>query len=145
MSSGRIGNGGRDGGRPGVGSPGGRGRGGRVIDTPLPLEKTTTSAAPPTTVATGETSLGSVNATSFASASFVDGDDLRYSMIYCKVVPPLKEGVMWKKGHLKTGWKQRYFVLTQTLLTYYENSSKSDIKGKLVPADACIKMCHLFV
>ena len=41
----------------------------------------------------------------------------------------IKEGYLFKKGHLLTSWKYRYFVLTRRTLSYYEDKWKREIKG----------------
>jgi hypothetical protein len=47
-------------------------------------------------------------------------------------VPPAKKtGMIFKQGHMVKNWKNRFFVLDQGILTYYENNSMKDKKGDM--------------
>lgn len=42
----------------------------------------------------------------------------------------LKRGMLKKRGHVRKNWKDRYFVLTVRLLTYYESQGNLTKKVK---------------
>ncbi len=48
-----------------------------------------------------------------------------------KSAPPKKTGMMYKQGHVVKNWKNRYFVLEDGVLTYYDNISMKSKKGHL--------------
>ena len=51
----------------------------------------------------------------------------------------LKEGLLNKMGHsILSSWTSRFFVLTETSLTYYEDSSKNNKKGEYLLNSSCV-------
>jgi hypothetical protein len=48
---------------------------------------------------------------------------------------PLHSGWLEKRGHFNTGFKRRWFVLTDSLkLSYYEAPGESKLKGEVRPS-----------
>ncbi|XP_078680117.1 switch-associated protein 70-like [Branchiostoma floridae x Branchiostoma belcheri] len=48
------------------------------------------------------------------------------------VLDVVKEGLMSKKGHVRTNWKERWFVLKPCSLVYYTGKDQKDKKGEIV-------------
>eukprot|EP00736_Rhodelphis_marinus_P010304 Rmarinus@m.2661 len=48
----------------------------------------------------------------------------------------IKEGYLLKEGHLKKNWKKRWFVVSPSEITYYEDHTKKRLKGS-VPLGTC--------
>ncbi|XP_066300449.1 switch-associated protein 70-like [Branchiostoma lanceolatum] len=48
------------------------------------------------------------------------------------VLDVVKEGLMSKKGHVRTNWKERWFVLKPCSLVYYTSKDQKDKKGEIL-------------
>uniref|UniRef100_A0A6Q2YIW5 PH domain-containing protein n=1 Tax=Esox lucius TaxID=8010 RepID=A0A6Q2YIW5_ESOLU len=46
----------------------------------------------------------------------------------------LKEGYLWKKGQLRRNWKERWFTLRPSILSYYTTEERKDCQGN-IPLD----------
>uniref|UniRef100_A0A8C5QPH8 Switch-associated protein 70 n=1 Tax=Leptobrachium leishanense TaxID=445787 RepID=A0A8C5QPH8_9ANUR len=53
------------------------------------------------------------------------------------VLDILKQGYMWKKGHMRKNWKERWFVLEPHVITYYLSEDMKDKKGEIVLDESC--------
>lgn len=51
-------------------------------------------------------------------------------------IKPLKEGFLVKKGHVRTNWRTRWFVLYQDALAYFKNKGDEFAAGS-VPLQGC--------
>lgn len=50
----------------------------------------------------------------------------------------LKRGYMWKKGHLRRNWTERWFVLRPSSLTYYVSENLKEKKGEIHLDKHCV-------
>ncbi|TNM87153.1 differentially expressed in FDCP 6 homolog [Takifugu flavidus] len=49
----------------------------------------------------------------------------------------LKEGYLWKKGQLRRNWKERWFTLRPSNLSYYTGEDRKDCQGNIVLDENC--------
>ncbi|XP_034392129.1 differentially expressed in FDCP 6 homolog isoform X1 [Cyclopterus lumpus] len=49
----------------------------------------------------------------------------------------LKEGYLWKKGQLRRNWKERWFTLRPSNLSYYTGEDRKDCQGNIVLDGNC--------
>ncbi|XP_031701545.1 differentially expressed in FDCP 6 homolog [Anarrhichthys ocellatus] len=49
----------------------------------------------------------------------------------------LKEGYLWKKGQLRRNWKERWFTLRPSNLSYYTGEDRKDCQGNIVLDGKC--------
>uniref|UniRef100_A0A1A8FCX2 Differentially expressed in FDCP 6a homolog n=1 Tax=Nothobranchius korthausae TaxID=1143690 RepID=A0A1A8FCX2_9TELE len=49
----------------------------------------------------------------------------------------LKEGYLWKKGQLRRNWKERWFTLRPSNLSYYTREDRKDCQGNIVLDGNC--------
>uniref|UniRef100_A0ACB8G454 Switch-associated protein 70 n=1 Tax=Sphaerodactylus townsendi TaxID=933632 RepID=A0ACB8G454_9SAUR len=49
----------------------------------------------------------------------------------------LKQGYMWKKGHRRKNWTERWFVLKPKVISYYVSEDLKDKRGDIVLDDSC--------
>ncbi|XP_028305118.1 differentially expressed in FDCP 6 homolog [Gouania willdenowi] len=50
----------------------------------------------------------------------------------------LKRGYMWKKGHVRRNWTQRWFVLKPTSMAYYVCEDLKDKRGEILLDKSCV-------
>ncbi|KAG7495690.1 hypothetical protein JOB18_003793 [Solea senegalensis] len=50
----------------------------------------------------------------------------------------LKRGYMWKKGHLRRNWTERWFVLKPQSMEYYVSEDMKDKKGEILLDKSCV-------
>ncbi|KAK9525771.1 hypothetical protein VZT92_016452 [Zoarces viviparus] len=50
----------------------------------------------------------------------------------------LKRGYMWKKGHVRRNWTERWFVLKPSSIAYYVSEALRDKKGEIQLNKSCI-------
>ncbi|TDG96610.1 hypothetical protein EPR50_G00230650 [Perca flavescens] len=50
----------------------------------------------------------------------------------------LKRGYMWKKGHVRRNWTERWFVLKPSSVTYYVSEDLKDKKGEIQLNKGCV-------
>ncbi|XP_041717105.1 differentially expressed in FDCP 6-like isoform X2 [Coregonus clupeaformis] len=50
----------------------------------------------------------------------------------------LKRGYMWKKGHVRRNWMERWFVLRPSFMTYYASEDLKDKKGEIPLDQNCV-------
>ncbi|KAM6896616.1 differentially expressed in FDCP 6 homolog [Lycodopsis pacificus] len=50
----------------------------------------------------------------------------------------LKRGYMWKKGHVRRNWTERWFVLKPSSIAYYGSEALRDKKGEIQLNKSCI-------
>ncbi|XP_040030057.2 differentially expressed in FDCP 6 homolog isoform X1 [Gasterosteus aculeatus] len=50
----------------------------------------------------------------------------------------LKRGYMWKKGHVRRNWTERWFVLKPSSMAYYVSENLRDKKGEIQLDKSCI-------
>ncbi|CAH2325544.1 switch-associated 70 [Pelobates cultripes] len=53
------------------------------------------------------------------------------------VLDILKQGYMWKKGHKRKNWTERWFVLEPNMITYYIGEDLKDKKGEIILDGNC--------
>ncbi|XP_056278391.1 differentially expressed in FDCP 6 homolog [Pseudoliparis swirei] len=53
----------------------------------------------------------------------------------------LKEGYLWKKGQLRRNWKERWFTLRPSNLSYYTGEDRQDCQGNIVlDGNCCVEV-----
>ncbi|XP_069544997.1 differentially expressed in FDCP 6 homolog isoform X2 [Brachyistius frenatus] len=53
----------------------------------------------------------------------------------------LKEGYMWKKGQLRRNWKERWFTLRPSNLSYYTTEDRKDCQGNIaLDGNCCVEV-----
>ncbi|XP_070696020.1 differentially expressed in FDCP 6 homolog [Pempheris klunzingeri] len=53
----------------------------------------------------------------------------------------LKEGYLWKKGQLRRNWKERWFTLRPSNLSYYTSEDRKDCQGNIVlDGNCCVEV-----
>ncbi|KAM3588251.1 uncharacterized protein V6R79_024553 [Siganus canaliculatus] len=50
----------------------------------------------------------------------------------------LKRGYMWKKGHVRRNWTERWFVLKSSSMAYYVNEDLKDKRGEIQLDKSCV-------
>lgn len=50
----------------------------------------------------------------------------------------LKRGYMWKKGHIRRNWTERWFVLRPSSITYYVSEDLKDKRGEIQLDKSCV-------
>ncbi|CDQ98733.1 unnamed protein product [Oncorhynchus mykiss] len=50
----------------------------------------------------------------------------------------LKRGYMWKKGHVRRNWMERWFVLRPSFMAYYTSEDLKDKKGEILLDQYCV-------
>ncbi|XP_041833595.1 differentially expressed in FDCP 6 homolog [Melanotaenia boesemani] len=50
----------------------------------------------------------------------------------------LKRGYMWKKGHMRRNWTERWFVLKPSTMTYYVSEDLKDKRGEIQLDKSCV-------
>ncbi|XP_018429012.1 PREDICTED: switch-associated protein 70 [Nanorana parkeri] len=53
------------------------------------------------------------------------------------VLDVLKQGYLWKKGHKRKNWTERWFVLKPNVMTYYTSEDLKDKKGDIILDSNC--------
>ncbi|KAM9302450.1 switch-associated protein 70 [Gastrophryne carolinensis] len=53
------------------------------------------------------------------------------------VLDVLKQGYLWKKGHKRKNWTERWFVLKPNIMSYYVGEDLKDKKGNIVLDSSC--------
>ncbi|KAL8169858.1 UNVERIFIED_CONTAM: Switch-associated protein 70, partial [Gekko kuhli] len=53
------------------------------------------------------------------------------------ILDVLKQGYMWKKGHRRKNWTERWFVLKPDVISYYVSEDLKDKRGDIVLDDSC--------
>ncbi|XP_061759484.1 differentially expressed in FDCP 6 homolog [Nerophis ophidion] len=53
----------------------------------------------------------------------------------------LKEGYLWKKGQLRRNWKERWFTLRPSNLSYYTTEDRKECQGKIpLDGNCCVEV-----
>ncbi|XP_019944353.1 differentially expressed in FDCP 6 homolog isoform X2 [Paralichthys olivaceus] len=53
----------------------------------------------------------------------------------------LKEGYLWKKGQLRRNWKERWFTLRPSSLSYYTGEDRKDCQGNIaLDGNCCVEV-----
>ncbi|XP_063153671.1 differentially expressed in FDCP 6 homolog isoform X1 [Candoia aspera] len=53
----------------------------------------------------------------------------------------LKQGYLWKKGHLRRNWSERWFTLKPSDLSYYESEERKEKKGSIyLDRNSCVEI-----
>lgn len=47
------------------------------------------------------------------------------------------QGYMWKKGHRRKNWTERWFVLKPNIISYYVSEDLKDKRGDITLDDNC--------
>lgn len=47
------------------------------------------------------------------------------------------QGYMWKKGHRRKNWTERWFVLKPSIISYYVSEDLKDKRGDIALDDNC--------
>lgn len=47
------------------------------------------------------------------------------------------QGYLWKKGQLRRNWKERWFTLRPSNLSYYTGEDRKDCQGNIVLDENC--------
>ncbi|XP_029438700.1 switch-associated protein 70 isoform X2 [Rhinatrema bivittatum] len=53
------------------------------------------------------------------------------------ILDVLKQGYMWKKGHKRKNWTERWFVLKPSIISYYVSEDLKDKKGDIMLDESC--------
>lgn len=51
---------------------------------------------------------------------------------------PFWQGYMWKKGHVRRNWTERWFVLKTSSMAYYVSESLKDKRGEIQLDKTCV-------
>lgn len=51
---------------------------------------------------------------------------------------PCFQGYMWKKGHVRRNWTERWFVLKPSSMAYYVSEDLKDKKGEIQLDKSCV-------
>ncbi|KAG8548466.1 hypothetical protein GDO81_025293 [Engystomops pustulosus] len=54
------------------------------------------------------------------------------------VLDVLKQGYLWKKGHKRKNWTERWFVLKPNVISYYTSEDLKDKKGDIILDGSCL-------
>ncbi|KAG8438350.1 hypothetical protein GDO86_008871 [Hymenochirus boettgeri] len=54
------------------------------------------------------------------------------------VLDIIKQGYLWKKGHKRKNWTERWFVLKPNIITYYGSEDLKDKKGDIYLDENCL-------
>lgn len=49
----------------------------------------------------------------------------------------ISQGYMWKKGHRRKNWTERWFVLKPNVISYYVSEDLKDKRGDIALDDTC--------
>lgn len=53
------------------------------------------------------------------------------------------QGYLWKKGQLRRNWKERWFTLRPSYLSYYTGEDRRDCQGNIVlDENCCVEVRH---
>ena len=50
----------------------------------------------------------------------------------------LPQGYMWKKGHMRRNWTERWFVLKPSSVAYYVSERLKDQRGEILLDKTCV-------
>lgn len=51
------------------------------------------------------------------------------------------QGYLWKKGHKRKNWTERWFVLKPNMMTYYVGEDLKDKKGEIfLDSNCCVEV-----
>ncbi|XP_034975248.1 switch-associated protein 70 [Zootoca vivipara] len=53
------------------------------------------------------------------------------------ILDVLKQGYMWKKGHKRKNWTERWFVLKPSIISYYVSEDLKDKRGEIILDGNC--------
>ncbi|KAJ7332976.1 hypothetical protein JRQ81_015156 [Phrynocephalus forsythii] len=57
------------------------------------------------------------------------------------IVDVLKQGYLWKKGHLRRNWSERWFTLKPSDLSYYMSEERKEKRGSIsLDRNACVEI-----
>lgn len=51
---------------------------------------------------------------------------------------PRVQGYMWKKGHVRRNWTERWFVLRPSSIAYYVSENLKDKRGEILLDKSCV-------
>ncbi|XP_038664102.1 switch-associated protein 70-like isoform X1 [Scyliorhinus canicula] len=58
--------------------------------------------------------------------------------VYCELIlDVMKQGYMWKKGHKRKNWNERWFLLKPDVISYYVGEDLNDKKGDILLSSKC--------
>ncbi|XP_072905679.1 switch-associated protein 70b [Hemitrygon akajei] len=58
--------------------------------------------------------------------------------VYCELIlDVIKQGYMWKKGHKRKNWNERWFILKPDLISYYVGEDLMEKKGDIALNSKC--------
>uniref|UniRef100_UPI00398EE9F7 switch-associated protein 70b isoform X3 n=1 Tax=Pristiophorus japonicus TaxID=55135 RepID=UPI00398EE9F7 len=58
--------------------------------------------------------------------------------VYCELIlDVMKQGYMWKKGHKRKNWNERWFLLKPDLISYYVGEDLKEKKGDISLSSKC--------
>ncbi|XP_062917923.1 switch-associated protein 70-like isoform X2 [Mobula hypostoma] len=58
--------------------------------------------------------------------------------VYCELIlDVIKQGFMWKKGHKRKNWNERWFILKPNLISYYVGEDLVEKKGDIALNSKC--------
>src|SRR4029434_8571997 len=56
------------------------------------------------------------------------------------------QGYLWKKGHLRRNWTERWFSLKVSTLAYYISEDRRECKGIIdLDQNCCVEVCSLHI
>lgn len=59
-----------------------------------------------------------------------------FSLVFNSV--PCFQGYMWKKGHVRRNWTERWFVLKPSSMAYYVSEDLKDKRGEILLDKGCV-------
>ncbi|GCC22936.1 hypothetical protein chiPu_0001327 [Chiloscyllium punctatum] len=58
--------------------------------------------------------------------------------VYCELIlDVLKQGYLWKKGHKRKNWNERWFLLKPDIISYYVGEDLKEKKGDILLSSRC--------
>ncbi|XP_067271286.1 differentially expressed in FDCP 6 homolog [Pseudorasbora parva] len=83
-----------------------------------------------------------VNAAAASRGADAEGLSLAIEKVYREMVGNvLKEGYLWKKGHLRRNWTERWFCLKPGSFSYYASEDGRDCKGVIeMDQNCCVEV-----
>ncbi|XP_030634202.1 differentially expressed in FDCP 6 homolog [Chanos chanos] len=83
-----------------------------------------------------------MNSGSFTRGIERDSISMAIEEVYQEIVGnTLKEGYLWKKGHLRRNWNERWFSLKPNTLTYYVSEDRKECKGIIeLDQNCCVEV-----
>ncbi|XP_043915308.1 switch-associated protein 70 [Protopterus annectens] len=82
--------------------------------------------------------IGLINSRQFCKGMDQQTVSVAINEVYQELIlDVLKQGYMWKKGHKRKNWTERWFVLKPNVVSYYVSEDLNEKKGDIILDDSC--------